>query len=184
MEPAAAHAWWPSLSRRDAFSRQRFSQGGLLESANLIWGMSLIALTIAIHTLGIVTMSLVGLRIKARQETQGPGLLQVILIVVGVVSTAGLLLAVLHGIEAAIWAATYVWLGALGLPKDAILYSLDQMTTRGASGIRLPPNWQILGALEAANGMLLFGISTAFIFTLMQAYWKMLSTSLINHHYL
>jgi hypothetical protein len=33
----------------------------------------------------------------------------------------------------------------------------------------------MLGALEAAAGMLLFGISTAYIFALMQTYWPMLS---------
>jgi hypothetical protein len=57
----------------------------------------------------------------------------VILIMIGGVGAAGLLLAVLHGIEATIWAA-YVWLGALDSPKDAILYSLDSMTTRVPRG--------------------------------------------------
>jgi hypothetical protein len=33
----------------------------------------------------------------------------------------------------------------------------------------------MMGALEAADGMLLFGISTAYIFALMQMYWPMLS---------
>jgi hypothetical protein len=89
--------------------------------------------------------------------------------------TAGLVLAVLHGIEAAIWAAAYVWLGALNLPEDAILYSVDSMTTRGASGLMLEPHWQIMGALEAANGMLLFGISTAYIFAVMLQWWPVLS---------
>jgi hypothetical protein len=32
----------------------------------------------------------------------------------------------------------------------------------------------MMGALEATDGMLLFGISTAFIFTVLQAYWPML----------
>jgi hypothetical protein len=44
------------------------------------------------------------------------------------------------------------------------------MTTRGASGLMLEPGWRMMGALEAANGMLLFGISTAFIFAVMQNY--------------
>ena len=35
-------------------------------------------------------------------------------------------------------------------------------------GGTLQPHWQMLGALEAADGMLLFGISMAFIFTVMQ----------------
>jgi hypothetical protein len=83
----------------------------------------------------------------------------------------GLLLAALHGIEAALWAAAYLWLGALGSPETAILYSVDSMATRGASGIMLQPHWQMMGALEAVNGMLLFGISAAFIFTVMQFYY-------------
>jgi hypothetical protein len=36
-----------------------------------------------------------------------------------------------------------------------------------------------VGALEAAGGILLFGISTAYIFALMQVYWPMLSKSLM-----
>ena len=32
----------------------------------------------------------------------------------------------------------------------------------------------MLGAIEAADGMLLFGISTAFIFTVMQFYYQRL----------
>ena len=108
------------------------------------------------------------------------GFRHVILMVIGVVGAVGLLLAVLHGIEAAIWAAAYVWLGALNLPEDAILYSVDSMTTRGASGLMLQQHWRMMGALEAANGMLLFGISTAYIFAVMQVYWSMLSDLLMT----
>ena len=142
--------------------------------------MSLIALTIAVHTMGVVLMSLVMIRIKAWQETRNLCLLHVIPIVIGMVSGAGLLLVTLHLIEATIWGAAYVWLGVLDSSKDAILYSLDQMTTRGASGIRLQPNWRMMGALEAVNGLLLFGISTAYIFALMQAYWPILSKSFLH----
>jgi hypothetical protein len=42
-------------------------------------------------------------------------------------------------------------------------------------GLALPSRWQMISALEAVNGVLLFGISTAFIFAVMQAYWLMLS---------
>jgi hypothetical protein len=154
-----------------------------LESVNWTWGLSLIAMTIAIHATGVVMMALVGFGIRARLETRNLGFRHVILIMIGVVGAVGLLLAVLHGIEAAIWAAAYVWLGALNSPKDAVLYSLDSMTTRGASGLMLEQHWQMMGALEAANGMLLFGISTAYIFALMQVYWSMLSDLLkIRRH--
>jgi hypothetical protein len=154
-----------------------------VESVNWTWGLSLIAMTIAIHATGVVMMALVGLVIRARLETRNLGFRHVILIMIGVVGAVGLLLAVLHGIEAAIWAAAYVWLGALNSPKDAILYSLDSMTTRGASGLMLEQHWQMMGALEAANGMLLFGISRAYIFALMQVYWSMLSDLLMTRRH-
>ena len=155
----------------------------LLESVNWTWGLSLIAMTIAIHATGVVMMALVGFVIRARLETRTLGFRHVILIMIGVVGAVGLLLVVLHGIEAAIWAAAYVWLGALNSPKDAILYSLDSMITRGASGLMLQQHWQMMGALEAANGMLLFGISTAYIFALMQVYWSMLSDLLMTRRH-
>jgi hypothetical protein len=96
----------------------------------------------------------------------------------GVIGVVGLLLAILHGVEAALWAMAYLWLGALNSPAEAILYSLDSLTTRGASGLTLQSHWQMMGALEAANGVLLFGISTAFVFTVIQAYWPLLTRRL------
>jgi hypothetical protein len=52
------------------------------------------------------------------------------------------------------------------------------MTTRGASGLTLPSHWQMMGALEAVDGMLLFGVSTAFVFAVIQAYWSILAQQL------
>jgi hypothetical protein len=154
-----------------------------LQGVNWAWGLSLIAVTIAIHTMGVVMMAIAGLAIRVRLETRNLGFRQVILIAISGIGAVGLLLAVLHGIEATIWAAAYVWLGALDSLNDAILYSLDSMTTRGASGLTLEPHWQLMGALEAANGMLLFGISTAFIFAEMQGYWPMLSDLLLTRRH-
>ena len=154
-----------------------------MQSVNWAWGLSLIALTIAIHTMGVVMMAVAGLRIRLWLEIRNLGFRYVIRIVIAGVGAVGLLLAVLHGIEATIWAAAYVWLGALDSLKDAILYSLDSMTTRGASGLMLEPHWQMMGALEAADGMLLFGISTAYIFAVMQVYWPILSDLLTTRRH-
>ncbi|MGA8975147.1 MAG: hypothetical protein WB496_18520 [Pseudolabrys sp.] len=46
---------------------------------------------------------------------------------------------------------------------------------RGASGLTLQRAWQMMGALEAVDGMLLFGVSTAYLFSVMQVYWSMLT---------
>jgi hypothetical protein len=49
-----------------------------------------------------------------------------------------LLLAALYEIEAALRAAAYWWFGTLNSPEEAILYSVDSIGARGASG--LPPS--------------------------------------------
>lgn len=139
---------------------------------NWAWGLSLIALTIAVHVTGVTFMAS-GLHFfRLRLERRSPRVRHVIPILIAAFTAMALLLAVLHTIEAVFWAAAYVWLGALESPGRAILYSVDSMATRGASGVTLAPHWQLLGALEAADGMVLFGISTAFIFTVMQFYYQ------------
>jgi hypothetical protein len=102
---------------------------------------------------------------------RNPRLRQVFLTFLSTIAAVGLLLGVLHGIEAVLWAAAYLWVGAIASPTGAILYSVDSMTTRGSSGLMLEERWRMMGALEAADGMLLFGISTAFVFAVMQVFW-------------
>jgi hypothetical protein len=85
---------------------------------------------------------------------------------------ATLLTTVLHGIEASIWAAAYRLLGALPDMKSAMLYSLSAITTYGHANIFLKPHWQLMGAMEALNGMLLFGLTTAFLFAVFQRVWQ------------
>jgi hypothetical protein len=104
--------------------------------------------------------------------------------VIGVIVVIGLMLTIIHGIEAMIWATAYwatayLWLGALrsSVLDDAMLYSVGAMTTLGVPEVMLQRPWQIMGRLEAINGMLLFGTSTAFIFAMMQSYWPMLSSA-------
>ena len=139
---------------------------------NWIWGLTLIALTIAIHVVGVTWMVSVLHGFRIRLESRSRGFPRIFAIVIGTITTMGLLLAALHVIEAAFWAAAYLWLGAFASLEAAILYSVDSIATRGASGLMLQSHWQMMGALEAADGVLLFGISTAFLFTVMQFYYQ------------
>src|SRR5262249_3268518 len=139
------------------------------------WGLSLIVLTMTIHAAAVVMMAFAGVRMRAQLETRSLNVWNLIAIQICVIGVIGLLLAVLHGIECGIWAAAYLWLGGLDSPTDAWLYSVDSMSTRGGSGLTLQRPWQMMGALEAANGMLLFGVSTAYVFAVMQVYWSMLA---------
>ena len=60
-----------------------------------------------------------------------------------------------------IWAAAYLWLGAIDLPQDALLFSVElddyARRVRADAATTLADD----GALEAVDGVLLFGVSTA-----------------------
>jgi hypothetical protein len=45
-----------------------------------------------------------------------------------------------------------------------MLYSLSAITSYGHSSIFLAERWKLLGAIEAMNGLILFGLTTAFLF--------------------
>jgi hypothetical protein len=52
--------------------------------------------------------------------------------------------------------------------KSAMLYSLSALASYGHANVFLTRRWQMLGALESLNGMLLFGLTTAFLFAMIQ----------------
>ena len=83
--------------------------------------------------------------------------------------------AALHGLEAMLWALAYWWLGTLDSLTDASVYGLATMTTFEIPGLTLPSRWHMLSALQAVNGVLLFGISTAFLFAVIQVHWQSFS---------
>src|SRR5215475_6837720 len=97
----------------------------MLDHPGWFWGLSLIVLTVAIHATAVVMMAFAGMRIRVRLETCDLNLWNLIVILICVIGVIGLLLAVLHGIECGIWAGVYLWLGALDLPADALLFSLE-----------------------------------------------------------
>jgi hypothetical protein len=147
-------------------------QGWGTWSASWAWSLALVAITIAIHAFGIVLIGATSKQIRLKVLRQGASYAGSAPMTILLIVAVGFSLAVLHSIESMIWAFVYVWLGALPSPADAALYSVDSMTTRGASGLVLAPEWRMMGAVEAGDGMLLFGISTAFLFYVMLHLWR------------
>lgn len=136
------------------------------------WSLVLIAVTVAIHLAGIGLIVNAIERFRVTLVRPSETHLGSTPTTIGVIVAVTLVLAVLHGIESLIWAVAYVRLGAFTSPSDAALYSVDSMTTRGASGLVPEEHWRMMGAVEAGDGMLLFGISTAFLFYVMLRLWK------------
>jgi hypothetical protein len=45
------------------------------------------------------------------------------------------------------------------------------LTSYGHADIHLSPHWAMMGAMEALNGWILFGLTTAFLFGIVQKVW-------------
>jgi hypothetical protein len=133
-------------------------------SADWAWSLPLIAVNVVVHVLGLGMMTaqvdrvLRGLQDRRRYT----------LIFATVMSIAVTFATCLHGAEAIAWAAAYRFLGTVPDGRTAVLYSLNAMTSYGNTAISLPAHWRLMGALEALNGMLLFGLTTAFLFAMIQ----------------
>lgn len=82
-----------------------------------------------------------------------------------------LCITLLHAIEVAVWAHTFLFLGAVPDRPTGILYSLNALTAFGHTDIKLERKWQLMGAMESLNGWILFGLSTAYLFVLIQTIW-------------
>jgi hypothetical protein len=86
-------------------------------------------------------------------------------------SIAGLVISlafVAHLIEIALWAGLFVICGEFQGFGIAYYHSAVNYTTLGYGDLIMSPSWKLLGPLEAADGALMFGVSTAMIFAVTQ----------------
>ena len=129
----------------------------------LVVGVGAVACTIFIHALALAaTVNFV--RHERRLGRAGAGALIDLAIVALVVSFAF----VAHLIEIALWAVLLVICGEFQEFGNAFYHSAVNYTTLGYGDLLLTPSWRLLGPLEAANGALMFGVSTAMVFAVIQ----------------
>ena len=75
---------------------------------------------------------------------------------------------VAHLLEIAVWAVLFLLCGEFPEFGTAYYHSAVNYTTLGYGDVIMTPSWRLLGPLEAANGALMFGVSTAIIFAVLQ----------------
>ena len=129
----------------------------------------MIVLNLVIHVLGlgVINERIAGALSNALNRRHYAASFAVIM------GAAALLVTMLHAFEGSVWAAAYRILGALPDNRSAMLYSFSAVTSYGHATIFLDPDWQMMGALEALNGMMLFGLTTAFLFNMIQQVWPL-----------
>lgn len=66
-----------------------------------------------------------------------------------------------HELQVATWAALFVYLGEFSDYETAFYHSMVNFTSLGYGDIVMSEKWRLLGGLEAANGVLMFGLSAS-----------------------
>lgn len=72
-----------------------------------------------------------------------------------------LLLLLGNFLQMTVWAGLFMLLDEFDSFATALYFSAVNFTTLGYGDIVMSANWRLLGPLEAANGILMFGVSTA-----------------------
>jgi hypothetical protein len=104
---------------------------------------------------------------------------------VAIVAGVTMLALIAHLVEITIWAVLYKLCGEFTGLALAFYHSAMNYTSLGYGDIVMSAPWKLLGPLEAANGLLMFGVSTAMIFAVIQRLFQIRSeaagTASIGH---
>ena len=128
----------------------------------------ILALLTTLVTIGVHAVALGATVQFIRREYQyrraGVGFWIDVAIVAGVI----LLALIAHLVEIAIWAVLYDACGEFTGLAPAFYHSAMNYTSLGYGDVVMSASWKLFGPLEAADGLLMFGVSTAMIFAVIQ----------------
>lgn len=132
--------------------------------------LALIAATVLLHAYGtMLWMEYMVRKYTARDGDIRYGKAMQVLLITTVV------LLFLHLLEVLLWAIAYQVItpeSEIANLEQAFYFSLVTFTTLGYGDITLGPEWRVLSGIEALNGVLLVGWSTAFLFSVLQRTWE------------
>ena len=132
-------------------------------------GSALIAVNVLIHAIGTTAwVRFLSQRYVSDMLWGGQRAMLVL------VNTA-LIVFALHIVEIVIWAVAYQALvpaNELASFEEAAYFSFVTFTTLGYGDITLSQGYRLLSGIEALNGIILLGWSTAMIFSVVQHIWR------------
>lgn len=77
-----------------------------------------------------------------------------------------------HIVQIWLWAVFYMFIGVMPDFEEALYFSTSSFTTVGFGDVFLDKEWRLVSSFQSANGFILFGWSTAFIFEIMSNLYK------------
>ena len=128
---------------------------------NIVIAAALIVATTAMHAAGMI----LAIRLMRTHDGHLKRLRQM-----RIYRVSGIVLLMFNAslLEVLLWAATYRVLNALQGFEEAFYFSMVTFTTLGYGEIVLDDQWRLLSSFEAANGIIMFGWTTAVILAAVQ----------------
>lgn len=126
--------------------------------ANLVVAGAMVTLTVFISFWGFQILTHLirtGHPHLKPHESRGRASILVVLVVFGIFG--------IHTAQIWLYAALYLLLGELHVFEEALYFSTVTFASLGFGDIVLSERWRVLSAIEAANGVILFAWSTAFL---------------------
>jgi hypothetical protein len=129
---------------------------------NLVIGVLTMCLCLVLQAL--LLASAMHYYARHKDWLNSPRLISSLMVIIGV------MMLLLIGIfsQVAIWAALFVWLGEFPTFAEAFYHSAVNFATLGYGDIVMSDSHKLLGPLQAINGVLMIGVSTAALMSAFQ----------------
>lgn len=122
----------------------------------LLTGLPVILLCLTLQAAFVSICLRYYIKFRHKQENRDSQLADILLL-----SVVMMLTFLGNCVQIGIWAALFMLLGEFEEFSAAFYHSSVNFVTLGYGDIVMSPRWRLLGPLEGANGILMFGISTA-----------------------
>lgn len=130
---------------------------------SLLLGSFTVVVTMSVQVVFVVMMIRYLIKLRARNDRKVHGFGFDIF----VISTVMLGLFAGHLSQIAIWALLFIKIGEFNEFSTAVYHSAVNFSSLGYGDIVMSKRWRLLGPLEAGNGVLMFGLSTGAILSVM-----------------
>lgn len=130
----------------------------------VLWGIALVAITMAIHGCGMIMTLFACHSLKHGNDAPVSFLRGGTVLIV-----ASWMIVLVHLIELLVWALFFLWQGAMPNASTSYYFALMQYTTVGSS-LSLPLRWRLLDGMLPMAGLMTFAWSTGVLFTLAQEF--------------